>query len=61
MPTITLDGPIIKDREKKRALVEALTTAAQHYYGLPRETYVVVIKENSPENVGVGGVLVADR
>lgn len=61
MPNITLEGPIIKDLEKKRALVEAVTDAVQKYYGLPREAYVVVIKENGPENVAVGGILVADR
>jgi 4-oxalocrotonate tautomerase len=61
MPNIVVDGPEINDLEKKRALVEALTDAAMAYYGLPRETYVVVIKENKPENVGVGGILVSDR
>jgi len=61
MPNITLDGPKIADLEKKRALIEAITVAAEQYYGLPREAYVVVIKENRPENVGVGGILVADR
>ena len=61
MPIITFDGPAISDREKKRALVTAITDAAEQYYGLPRSTYVVLIKENAPENVGVGGTLVADR
>lgn len=61
MPNITLDGPVIADLEKKRALVEALTVAAMDYYDLPRETFVVVIKENSPQHVAVGGVLIADR
>ena len=60
MPTITLDGPIVGDLEKKRQLIAEMTAAAEKYYGLPRGTYVVVIKENCPENVGVGGRLVAD-
>ena len=61
MPNVTLDGPKIKDLEKKRALVETITEAASQAYGLPRETIVVVLKENHPENVAVGGVLIADR
>ena len=61
MPNITLDGPAVADLEKKRALVKAITAAASQYYGLSDEAFVVVIKENRPENVGVGGVLVVDR
>ena len=30
-------------------------------YKLPKGYIVVVIKENSPENVGVGGELIIDR
>ncbi|MCW8860484.1 MAG: tautomerase family protein [Deltaproteobacteria bacterium] len=61
MPTVTVDGPTIIDIDKKRALVKDITAAATQAYGLPASTIVVVIKENPPENVGVGGVLVADR
>jgi len=61
MPIITVEGPEIKDMEKKRALAEALTDAATNAYGLPRKAMVVLIKENSPENVSVGGHLIVDR
>ena len=61
MPIITVEGPEIKDMEKKRALAEALTDAATKTYGLPRKAMVVLIKENSPENVSVGGHLIVDR
>lgn len=61
MPTINVDGPTITDIDKKRTLVRDITTAATKAYGLPAATIVVVIKENQPENVGVGGILVADR
>lgn len=61
MPNITVDGPAIKDVEKKRILVQELTDAATKAYGLPQETIVVVIKENSLENVAVGGKLLIDR
>lgn len=61
MPIITLEGPSIADLDKKRQLVKSLTEAATRVYGLPAETIVVIIKENQPDNVGVGGVLITDR
>jgi 4-oxalocrotonate tautomerase len=61
MPNIQVEGPVLKDVDKKRVLVEELTDAATKAYSLPRETIVVLIKENSPENVGVGGKLIIDR
>jgi 4-oxalocrotonate tautomerase len=61
MPNITIEGPHIKDLDKKRTLVSEVTDAANKAFGLPKETIVVLIKENSPENVGVGGKLIIDR
>ena len=61
MPTVTIDGPRIEDVAIKRTLVKDITDALEKAYRIPREAYVVVIKENSPENVGVGGELIIDR
>ena len=61
MPTITVEGPPIKDLDSKRQLVKEMTEAATKAYRLPREIIVVVIRENPPENVGVGGQLIIDR
>ncbi len=61
MPNITIEGPKIKDTGIKRVLVKEMTDAAVKAYGLPAQYIVVVIKENLPENVGVGGQLIADR
>jgi len=61
MPTATLDGPPIEDVEVKRILVKEITDALEKAYKLPREVYTVLIKENFPENVGVGGNLIIDR
>ncbi len=58
MPTITVEGPPISI-ESKRELVSRLTEAATDVYQIPHIT--VLIKENPPENVGVGGQLLADR
>ena len=59
MPTVTLDGPIIKDIEIKRKLVREMTKVATEAYGIPE--IVVLINEHQPENVGVNGELVVDR
>ena len=61
MPNINIEGPVIKDLDKKRTLVQEMTDAATKAYGLPREAIVVIIKENAPENVGVAGKLIIDR
>jgi len=61
MPTITVEGPPIQDINKKRTLAREVTDAATKAYGLPREIIVVVMKENAPENVSVGGRLIIDR
>ena len=60
MPTITVEGPPA-GVEAKRGLVRKLTAAASEAYGLPQEVMVVLIRENAPENVGVGGELLVDR
>ena len=61
MPNATIDGPPIEDLEIKRVLVKEITDAMEKAYKIPREAYVVLIKENKPENVGVGGELITDR
>ena len=61
MPNATIDGPPIEDLEIKRVLVKEITDAMEKAYKIPREAYVVLIKDNKPENVGVGGELIIDR
>jgi 4-oxalocrotonate tautomerase len=61
MPNVTIDGPKIQDIEVKRELINEVTDALEKAYKLPRDVYVVLIKENNPENVGVGGKLIIDR
>jgi len=58
MPTIMVEGPPI-EIERKRELVKKLTEAAVEVYGI--EHITVLIRENPPENVGIGGQLLADR
>ena len=61
MPNITFDGPKIEDIGKKRELIKTVTDAAVKAYGLTEQASVIVIKENSHENVGSGGELLIDR
>ena len=61
MPNITIEGPVINAIDKKRILVREMTAAAVKAFGLPEQAIVIIIKENAPENVGVGGKLLADR
>jgi 4-oxalocrotonate tautomerase len=61
MPIATLDGPRIAELEARRRLVKAVSAAMAEAYALPLTAIIVLIKENQPENVGVGGELLADR
>ncbi len=60
MPIITLEGPKIEDLDKRRNFVRDLTDAAVKAYGLPQEKIIVILHENSREQVGVGGNLLID-
>jgi len=61
MPSATIEGPKIEDVEIKRVLVKEITDTLEKAYKLPRQVYVVLIKENPPENVGSGGRLILDK
>ena len=61
MPNITVEGPAIRNMDTKREFVREMTDAATKAFGLPKQTIVVLLKENSPENVSVGGELIVDR
>ena len=61
MPSALIEGPKIEDLEVKRILVKEITDALEKAYTLQREVYHVIIKENPPENVGVGGILIVDK
>ncbi|WP_333594234.1 4-oxalocrotonate tautomerase DmpI [Anaerospora hongkongensis] len=60
MPIITIEGPCLST-DQKRQLVRDITKAARAVIPLPAEAFTVLIKENSHDNVGVGGELLADK
>lgn len=47
-------------KEKKAQLVKEVTESTARITGLSEQVIFVFIKENEPENVGVGGVLLPD-
>ena len=60
MPAIMINsGPISIDQ--KRDLVAALTKSASSIMNVPEQAFQVYIKENSRDNIGVGGILVSER
>ena len=61
MPILTLEGPPIANIDVRRTLVTELTAAAAKAYGMPKEKIIVLIHENTPQQVAVGGTLIADR
>lgn len=60
MPVITVDGSKLS-KEQKRELVKDLTRCASSITNIPEQAYVVFIKENDRDNIGVGGTLLSER
>lgn len=61
MPLISVEGPAIKDIDRKRTLVKELTDAAAKAFEFPPQKIIVTLRETRPDNVGVGGRLVCDQ
>ena len=60
MPAIIMElAPL--EKEKKAILVKEVTESVSKATGLPPHSIFVFIKENSLENIGVGGRLLSDR
>lgn len=60
MPVITIEGALM-NVEQKRKLAKVLTREAAEIMRVPEAAFIVLLKENSTENIGVGGTLLADR
>lgn len=60
MPTIFFYGPEL-EKEKKRVLIRDFTRAASEATGIDKSAFVVYLRDASPEVVGVGGELLADK
>jgi 4-oxalocrotonate tautomerase len=60
MPVITIDGPTLSF-EKKEQLVKEVTQLVSDITNIPKEAYVIFIKENSYDNMGQGGILISEK
>jgi len=60
MPIANISGPPLSV-EKKRELSRRVTEVMAEVYERPASNMIIIIQENPPENVCVGGTLVCDR
>lgn len=60
MPVITLEAASLS-KEQKQQLAKEFTESAARILNMPEEAFYVFLKENSLENVGVGGKLLSDQ
>jgi 4-oxalocrotonate tautomerase len=60
MPVITLEaGKLSVDQ--KRELVKEFTGTASRLLKLPEQAFIVLLKENEGDNIGVGGELLSEK
>lgn len=60
MPVITVEGAKLS-KEQKSQLVKQLTSAAAKIMNTPEQAFVVLLKENEKDNIGVGGQLLSEK
>jgi 4-oxalocrotonate tautomerase len=48
-------------KEQKSKMVEEFTETTARIANMPKDTIIVFIKENSFDNIGMGGRLLSDR
>lgn len=60
MPVITMEAATLT-KDQKQQLVQELTESAARITGVPKEAFIVLVKENPMDNIGVGGKLLSDR
>jgi 4-oxalocrotonate tautomerase len=60
MPVITIEGPVLSF-EKKEKLAKDITQLASDIMNIPKDVFVVFIKENPYENMAQGGMLISEK
>ncbi len=58
MPVITMEAGTM-NKEQKEALIQRFTATASEILQLPEQAFVVVLKENHPDNIGTGGKMLS--
>ena len=60
MPVITLEAGKLS-KEQKSQLVKEFTSTASKVMNVPEQAFIVLLKENEQDNIGVGGQLLSER
>ncbi|WKV08471.1 4-oxalocrotonate tautomerase DmpI [Thermoanaerobacterium sp. CMT5567-10] len=60
MPVITLEAGKL-NKEQKSQMVKEFTATASKIMNVPEQAFIVLIKENQQENIGVGGQLLSEK
>lgn len=58
MPIITIEAGKM-DKQQKDSLIKDFTKTASSTLNIPEQAFVVLIKENSADNVGSGGKMLS--
>jgi len=60
MPVITLEAGKL-NKEQKSQLVKEFTNTASKIMNVPEQAFIVLLKENEMDNIGLGGQLLSER
>lgn len=60
MPVISVEGSKLT-KEQKSDLIASLTEVASKIMNVSKELYIVLIKENDMDNIGLGGVVLSEK
>jgi 4-oxalocrotonate tautomerase len=58
MPVITVESDKM-DKQQKQALISAFTKSASEILNIAEQAFVVILKENSADNLGIGGKMLS--
>lgn len=60
MPVITLEAGTL-NKEQKSQLVKEFTNTASKIMNVPEQAFIVLLRENNADNIGVGGMLFSEK
>jgi len=60
MPVISVEGSKLT-KEQKSDLIASLTEVASKIMNVSKELYIVLIKENDMDNIGLGGIVLSEK
>ncbi len=60
MPVVTVEASKSLSKETKKEMIEKVSQVVANGYELPIQTITMIIRENTPENIGVAGKPVSE-